>query len=246
MSLPIPLIDISGETDRHVFVARGTETVYHCAPTTVLMPDKRTMFAVWTHEHAGTCGPIKRSTDGGLTWSELLPVPENWRSVRNAPTIYRLVDPSGMARLFVFAGCWGSPEDPAPENVMHQSYSEDDGATWSPMASNRLECVMPFCSIEPIDGGSRLLGMTNIRRAVDRFEPPDTGRPQREPNRSEHFHRRWVHLEPMGHRSGHPPSHPRQPGDRSVARRLAATVSAGGQGRAMGDDGPLAVHDVER
>ena len=171
MSLPIPLIDISGETDRHVFVARGTETVYHCAPTTVLMPDKRTMFAVWTYEHAGTCGPIKRSTDGGLTWSELLPVPENWRSVRNAPTIYRLVDPSGMARLFVFAGCWGSPEDPAPENVMHQSYSEDDGATWSPMASNRLECVMPFCSIEPIDGGSRLLGMTNIRRAVDRFKP---------------------------------------------------------------------------
>jgi hypothetical protein len=32
------------------------------------------------------------------------------------------------------------------------------------MASNGLECVMPFCTIVPIDGGKKLLGVTNIRR----------------------------------------------------------------------------------
>ena len=108
MGLRIPLIDISEETERHVFVARGTESVYHCAPTTVLLPDDKTLYAVWTYEHAGQCGPLSRSTDGGLTWSELLPVPESWSRVRNAPTIYRLVGPDGTARLFVFAGCQGA------------------------------------------------------------------------------------------------------------------------------------------
>jgi hypothetical protein len=32
------------------------------------------------------------------------------------------------------------------------------------MQSNGLTCVMPFCTIQPVDGGKRLLGMTNIRR----------------------------------------------------------------------------------
>ena len=172
MTLPIPLIDISRETERHVFIARGTEEVYHAHPTTVLFPDNKTMLAVWTYEHGGWCGPMKRSTDGGLTWSELLPVPENWSSVRNCPTIYRLVDPVGSARLFVSAGGWGPRgEDPPPENTMHQSFSEDDGETWSPMESNGLASGMPFCSIEPIHGGSRLLGMANIRTAVDPHKP---------------------------------------------------------------------------
>ena len=35
----LPVVDISGETERHVIVARGTEDVYQGHPTTVLMPD---------------------------------------------------------------------------------------------------------------------------------------------------------------------------------------------------------------
>ena len=35
----LPLIDISGETDRHVVIAEGTEEVYQGHPTTVLLPD---------------------------------------------------------------------------------------------------------------------------------------------------------------------------------------------------------------
>lgn len=175
MSLPIHLIDITGETHRHVFIASGTEEVYHCGPTTVLLPDGRTMYAAWTYEHGGRCGPMKKSTDGGLAWSELLPVPENWSSVQNDPTIYRLMDPKGTARLFVFTGRWGPQNDPGPENTMHQSYSENAGVTWTSMRPNELECVMPFCSIEPIDGGAPLLGMSNIRRDVDRYSPLTSG-----------------------------------------------------------------------
>ena len=116
----IPTVDISAESHRRVVVARGTAETYQGHPTTLLLPDGRTMYCVWTRDHGGPCGPMKRSEDGGLTWSDLLPVPDNWREVRNCPTLFRLTGPSGRVRLFVFAG-------QGPGQGMHQSFSEDAG-----------------------------------------------------------------------------------------------------------------------
>ena len=70
-SARVPLVDISGETGRHVVIAAGTETVYQGHPTTLLMPDGNTMFAVWCIGHGGRSGPMARSDDGGLTWTRL-------------------------------------------------------------------------------------------------------------------------------------------------------------------------------
>lgn len=160
----LPVADFSQDTSRQVVIAQGTEEVYQGHPTTLLLPDGKTMFCVWTQGHGGPCGPMKRSDDGGKTWSDLLPVPENWKTTRNCPALYRLTDPQGVTRLFVFAG-QGPGGTRQPDNgTMQRSFSLDDGKTWSPMQSINLECVMPFCTIMPVEGGRKLIGLTNIRR----------------------------------------------------------------------------------
>jgi hypothetical protein len=157
--ITIPTIDISQETERQTVIAAGTKEVYQGHPTTVLMPDGKTIFCVWTYNHGGECGPLAKSTDGGKTWSGLLPVDPSWKESRNCPAIYRLTDPDGKARLVVFAMTKG--------REICRSYSADEGETWSPMESiGSTKVVMPICTIIELKDG-RYLGMTNARRAND-------------------------------------------------------------------------------
>src|SRR5262245_21324638 len=85
-----PTIDLSQDVKRQVVVAQGTDSIYQGHVTTVLLPNGKSILAVWTIEHAGFCGPMKRSDDGGVTWSNLLPVPQSWYTVKNCPAIYDL------------------------------------------------------------------------------------------------------------------------------------------------------------
>lgn len=129
---PPTFIDLSTEEDRHVIVARGNDRDWQGHPNTLLMPDGCTIFCVWQSRHDGTDrhgapnGSIKRSDDGGMTWSELLEVPENWRTESwGAPTIHRLFDREGNARIIVFSRTEELRE-------MVTAISPDDGRTWLP------------------------------------------------------------------------------------------------------------------
>ena len=153
----IPTVDISGETERQVIVAQGTQRTWQGHPNTLLMPDGKTIFCSWqgredsTREHGAPGGLLKRSDDGGLTWSDLLDVPANWREIgRGHPTIHRLVDPKGVARLFVFQR---TPD----RSSMLQAMSEDGGAMWSSMQENRLACWTAPQTVEPVEGGRKHL-----------------------------------------------------------------------------------------
>jgi hypothetical protein len=145
----LPLVDLSSDTARQVIVAAGTDTVYQGHPTTVLMKDGRTIFAVWSLGHGGPAGPMARSDDGGLTWVRLDDrLPENYRTHRNCPSIYRLTDPSGHERIWVFSAHPGMP----------RIVSEDGGKTWAEATPLGFECVMTFSSIVRLKDG-RYLGL---------------------------------------------------------------------------------------
>ncbi len=151
----LPLVDLSADTQRQVVIAAGTEETYQGHPTTVLMPDGKTIFAVWCIEHGGHAGPMAKSADGGLTWSRLDDtLPEGFRDHWNCPSIYRMVDPGGQERLFVFSARPNMP----------RIVSEDGGATWRELEplGEAFECVMTFSSIVRLKDGS-YLGMYHRR-----------------------------------------------------------------------------------
>lgn len=165
--LMAPTIDFSANKEMHTVIAAGTDSIYQGHPTTILSLDSSTIYCVWTNGHGGFCGPMKKSTDGGNTWSLPLAVPESWLTVRNCPAIYRLTTPVGNERLFVYAGSGGKGKN----DKMFSSYSDDDGKTWSEMMNTGLGPVsMPFCTIVAVDNGKKLIGLTNTRRPGEKTE----------------------------------------------------------------------------
>ena len=149
----LPLLDISGETSRHTIVAKGTEEIYQGHPTTLLMPDGKTIFCVWSVNHGGPAGQMARSDDGGLTWKRLDDsLPPGFSKHQNCPSIYRMVDPDGKARLWVFSAALGTRDGPGMPSIM----SEDSGKTWKEMPPLGFPCVMTFSSIVRLKDGSYL------------------------------------------------------------------------------------------
>ena len=147
----IPTLDISSQKYRQSLVAAGTEEIYQGHPTTALLSDDKTILCVWTINHGGYCGPMAKSVDGGKTW-EMVETPEDWEGMKNCPSIYRMIDKEGTERLMVYAA---QPD-------MAQTYSLDNGETWTPVKSLGIENIMPFTSMVRLHNGD-YLAMYNKR-----------------------------------------------------------------------------------
>jgi BNR repeat-like domain len=127
----IPTIDISTETDRQSIVDRDPHQ-YIGHPTSVLLEDGKTILMVYPLGHGAGPIQLKKSTDGGRTWSERLPTPKSWTTSVEGPMIFRTVGPDGTKHLLVFSGRQVSANDSGKSGTrIRLSVSNDDGETWS-------------------------------------------------------------------------------------------------------------------
>ncbi len=124
----IPQIDLAGQTHRQVVVDRE-KGQYLGHPTTVLMADGRTVLCVYPKGHGKGPVLLKRSDDGGVTWSGRLETPVSWATSKETPTLYRVRDTLGEQgggalggeRLIMFSGLC----------PVRMASSDDSGETWS-------------------------------------------------------------------------------------------------------------------
>lgn len=119
----IPIIDISSETHRQSVVDRE-QGLYLGHPTTALLDDGKTIVCVYPKCHG--CGQIvlKKSYDGGVTWTERLPVPASFSTSLEVPTVFKTYDRKGKCRLLMFSGLY----------PIRMSISEDGGDSWTELA----------------------------------------------------------------------------------------------------------------
>ncbi len=120
----IPFLDLKDHTHRQVLTDRQAGQ-YLGHPDTVLLDDNRTIFAVYPQGHGVGAVVLKRSDDGGRTWSGRLPTPASWATSQETPTLYKVVKPDGATRLVMISGL------PAGAGGFRTAHSDDNGQTWT-------------------------------------------------------------------------------------------------------------------
>lgn len=149
----IPEIDLSGDGSRVIVVDREAGQ-YLGHPTTEVLDDG-SILCVYPKGHGRGAIVMKRSEDGGKTWSERLQTPQSWAGSKEVPTLFRVP----------------APQSGRPDNVVLWSglfpavraISTDDGASWSELETPWAEGsdgpfggIVVMADLAPLTDGSAL------------------------------------------------------------------------------------------
>ena len=132
-------VDWAKEAHRQVVVDREPGQ-YLGHPTTVLLSDERSILTVYPKGHGAGAIVMKRSDDGGLSWSERLPTPASWETSMETPTVFPVDLADGRRRLIMFSGLY----------PIRMARSDDEGATWT--------------ELEPIGHFGGIVAMSSVER----------------------------------------------------------------------------------
>lgn len=154
----LPIIDLDREVQLQVVVDKE-QGQYLGHPTTVLLKDGKTILCVYPKGHGKGGIVMKKSIDGGKTWSGRLNTPKNWATSKEVPTIYPTTDAEGKDRLILFSGTQDHVQ-----GAIRMSVSEDQGENWSelkPIGNYKGIVAMSDCI--PLKDAGHYLATFHIR-----------------------------------------------------------------------------------
>ncbi len=154
----LPIVDLDARSDMQVTVDRE-DGQYLGHPTTLLLDDGKTIICVYPKGHGR--GPIvmKKSYDGGKTWSKRLPTPKSWNDSKEVPPLSPVVDANGKKRIIMFSGAQDWVKIP-----IRMAISEDNGNTWSELKSiGDYYGIVAMADCTPLSKPGHYLGTLHVR-----------------------------------------------------------------------------------
>lgn len=167
----IPFIDLSKELNRQI-ITDCEKNQYLGHPDTILTDDG-VLLTFYPKGHGKGEIILKKSIDGGLTWSERLKTPKSWEDSKETPTVYIIERKNGTKRLELISG------NPYDVGGFRTAYSEDNGETWSEFnhyfENEGFKTVVAFASLTRLKDSSgnfedRWMGLFHIEKLKEEGE----------------------------------------------------------------------------
>jgi len=103
LSADIKKIDLSGELLKQIFPEED-KSKYYGNPSSIMLEDSMSIILCYPDgpNYPGTV--LKKSIDGGKSWSDRINVPLSFQDSHYNPTIHKITDTTGSERLIIIVG----------------------------------------------------------------------------------------------------------------------------------------------